>query len=161
MFHANLRYIRKERGITQETLADRMNVSVDTVRRWESGKRKPYYEDILNLSEILKVSTDVFFGNKTPTNIKCPEDLSNLINLLRSDQLSSIDIIILVAMLTKMAIEQTQVLSSRDYDILRILLDRTYEALREKKSSRQIPINKGNSRRYMRALERLYCEVIS
>jgi len=133
MFHAILRYIRKERGITQQTLADDMNLSVDTVRRWESGKRKPNYEEILNLSEVLNVSTEVLFGGKEWKNERLSKELSNTLNLLHSYKLSSVDIIILVAMLAKMAIEQTYPLSAKDYDILRILLDRTDEALQEKR----------------------------
>ena len=134
MFHAILRDIRKEKGITQQTLADDMNLSVDTVRRWESGKRKPNYEEILNLSEILNVSTDVLFGDKAWKNEQFSKELSNTLNLLHSYKLSSVDIIILVAMLAKMAIEQTYALSAKDYDILRILLDRTNEALLEKRA---------------------------
>jgi len=140
MFHAILRGLRKEKGITQQTLADEMNLSVDTVRRWESGKSKPNYEEILNLSEKLDVSTDVLFGGEESKNEQISKELSNTLKLLHSYQLSSLDIIIIVAMLAKMAIEQTHALSAGDYDILRILLDRTNEALQEKRAQ---PANTG------------------
>lgn len=38
-FAENLKYIRKKRNITQEQLADLLDVSRQAVSKWESGKR--------------------------------------------------------------------------------------------------------------------------
>ena len=132
MFNANLREIRKEKEMTQQTLADIMNVSVDTIRRWELGKRKPNYEDILNLSDVFKVPMDVFFGRRTPNYSHHLETSAIIKKFLGSDELTGVDKIILSATLTKIAIEQTQGLTSSDYTVLQILIDRVNEALREK-----------------------------
>ena len=35
------RKIRKRLGLTQQELAERINVSLDTIRNWEQGKRVP------------------------------------------------------------------------------------------------------------------------
>ena len=36
-FNENLKYLRKGEGITQEELAERLNVSRQSVTKWESG----------------------------------------------------------------------------------------------------------------------------
>ena len=35
------RMVRKRLGLTQQELAQRINVSLDTIRNWEQGKRVP------------------------------------------------------------------------------------------------------------------------
>jgi len=35
------REVRKRLGLTQQELAERINVSLDTIRNWEQGKRVP------------------------------------------------------------------------------------------------------------------------
>jgi len=35
------RKVRKRLGLTQQELAERINVSLDTIRNWEQGKRVP------------------------------------------------------------------------------------------------------------------------
>ena len=49
---------RKKQGITQEKLADMMNVSVQMVSNLERGNKSIRIENLINLSDILKVSTD-------------------------------------------------------------------------------------------------------
>ena len=52
-FAQQLNAIRKERHITQEQLAQEMNVSRTTISRWESGKALPDIETIKRLSQVL------------------------------------------------------------------------------------------------------------
>ncbi len=49
---------RKELGITQVELADKMAVTRQTVSRWESGAALPDIEKVSQLASILKVSCD-------------------------------------------------------------------------------------------------------
>jgi len=59
MFLKNLAKIRKEKGLTQEGLARKANISYHTVIKIESGGIKnPKAETILKLSKALGVSTD-------------------------------------------------------------------------------------------------------
>jgi transcriptional regulator with XRE-family HTH domain len=53
-----LRTARRTKDITQQQLADMMEVNVQTVRNWESGKINIYSSRLLKLSEILEVSCD-------------------------------------------------------------------------------------------------------
>lgn len=43
-FNENLKYLRKKEGITQEELAERLNVSRQSVTKWESGQSLPDIE---------------------------------------------------------------------------------------------------------------------
>ena len=52
-FAEQLNAMRKERHITQEQLAQELNVSRTTISRWESGKVLPDVETIKHLSQVL------------------------------------------------------------------------------------------------------------
>ena len=57
MFAENLKKIRKDKGYTQETLAEKLNVVRQTVSKWEKGLSLP---DVDMLSKIVNVlETDV------------------------------------------------------------------------------------------------------
>lgn len=49
---------RRKKNYTQEQLAERMQVTRQTVSRWESGAAYPETEKLLRLSEILEISLD-------------------------------------------------------------------------------------------------------
>ena len=55
-FAQRLKSFRKKAGLTQEKLADKVNVSMMTVKRWEWGQRQPRMEEIKKLCEVLHVS---------------------------------------------------------------------------------------------------------
>ena len=50
--------LRKKNGLTQEELADKMNVSRQAVSKWESAQTIPDLEKILQLSTLFGVTTD-------------------------------------------------------------------------------------------------------
>ena len=52
-FSEQLNTVRREHGITQEQLADKLNVSRTTISRWESGKIIPDLDTIKLLSQVL------------------------------------------------------------------------------------------------------------
>ena len=52
--------VRKEMNLTQEQLAERMQVTRQTVSRWESQTVYPEMEKIVMLSEILGVAVTIF-----------------------------------------------------------------------------------------------------
>ena len=51
-----LKELRKEKGITQEMLAEQLNVSGRTVSRWETGSNMPDISLLIELAEIYDVS---------------------------------------------------------------------------------------------------------
>lgn len=50
--------LRKKSGLSQETLAEKMNVSRQAVSKWESNQSIPDIEKIVDLSELFGVTTD-------------------------------------------------------------------------------------------------------
>ena len=57
-----IRRYRERRSLSRSALAQRMNVSVQSVYRWESGERTPDVVTLLELARILGVSTDQLMG---------------------------------------------------------------------------------------------------
>ena len=55
---ANIRQLRKRAGLTQIELAEKLDVSIATLRRWEAGETAPNGTRIVELANILKVSPD-------------------------------------------------------------------------------------------------------
>ena len=51
-----LKTLRKEKNITQEVLAEKLNVSSRTVSRWETGSNMPDISLLVELSEFYQVS---------------------------------------------------------------------------------------------------------
>lgn len=50
--------LRKSRDLTQEQLAEQLNISRQSISKWESGQATPELEKILLLSSLFDVSTD-------------------------------------------------------------------------------------------------------
>ena len=59
---AFIRQTRKEAGLTQEQLAEKLGVSQKSVSRWETGRTMPDYSLLLNLCETLHVNVAELLG---------------------------------------------------------------------------------------------------
>ena len=57
-FDENLRELRKEKGYSQEELAYRLNVTRQTVSKWENGSAMPDLKKLTELAEFFGVSMD-------------------------------------------------------------------------------------------------------
>lgn len=55
---------RKQQGYTQEQLAEMMNVSIQMVSNLERGNKAIRIDNLINLSQILKISTDYILTGK-------------------------------------------------------------------------------------------------
>ena len=58
IFSEKLLTLRKAKGITQEQLAEKLDVSRQSISKWESGQSIPELEKIVALSTIFNVTTD-------------------------------------------------------------------------------------------------------
>ena len=58
MIGETLKRYRKETGLTQKELADRLNSSQNTISQYESGKRTPTVKKLLAISMLLGCSMD-------------------------------------------------------------------------------------------------------
>ena len=62
MFSERIRRLRKGKGLNQKELAEKLEVSVDSVRRWEQGKRSPDVEMLRNIARVLKTTVSYLSG---------------------------------------------------------------------------------------------------
>ena len=71
--------LRKQRGWSQEELAQQLSVSRQSVSKWESGASVPDLDKILKMSEIFDVSTDTLLKEEMDLNERNTvfEDLQN------------------------------------------------------------------------------------
>lgn len=61
-FDENLRELRKEKGHSQEELAYKLNVTRQTVSKWENGSAMPDLKKLTELAEFFGVSMDTLLG---------------------------------------------------------------------------------------------------
>lgn len=57
-----IRRLRKERGFTQEELAEHIGVTFQAVSKWENDTGMPDISQVVPLASVFEVSTDVLFG---------------------------------------------------------------------------------------------------
>ncbi|MHD0383386.1 helix-turn-helix transcriptional regulator [Staphylococcus simulans] len=62
-----IKVYREKRGLTQQGLADKLNVSRQAVSRYEKGLRKANQDTLFELSHILNCSIDDFFPKEKTT----------------------------------------------------------------------------------------------
>ncbi|SHH02787.1 Helix-turn-helix [Anaerosphaera aminiphila DSM 21120] len=57
--------LREAKGLSQELLAEKMNLSKEVISRWESGKTKPSIESLVILSQIFNINmTEIEFQKR-------------------------------------------------------------------------------------------------
>lgn len=66
--YERIKLMRKQRGMSQEELADRVGVSRQAVSKWESGLNIPDPDKIILLSSVLGVTTDYLLLGKEEEN---------------------------------------------------------------------------------------------
>jgi transcriptional regulator with XRE-family HTH domain len=65
---------RKAKGLRQIDLAKLLNVSIDSVRRWEQGKREPRASDLENIAQHLDTSIEWLLGKNAKAYAIAKED---------------------------------------------------------------------------------------
>ena len=65
-FNNKLYELRKQKGFSQEELANRLNVSRQTISKWEVGESTPDMENLVAISELFEISLDELVLNKVP-----------------------------------------------------------------------------------------------
>lgn len=59
VFSENLQYIRAQAGVTQEQLAEQLEVSRQSVSKWESGASFPEMDTLLRICDLYNVNLDI------------------------------------------------------------------------------------------------------
>ena len=70
--------LRKQQGMSQEALAEKLNVSRQAVSRWEMGTAQPDASNILQLSKLFGVTADYLLNDEYESDydvpaVKCTE----------------------------------------------------------------------------------------
>ena len=73
MLGENIKILRKQKGLSQETLSQQLNVVRQTVSKWEKGLSVPDAEMLNTISELFEVPVSTLLGN----TIEEPEKASD------------------------------------------------------------------------------------
>ena len=77
MLGDTLKELRTRRRLTQQEVADALNVSKNTVYSWENGIRKPTLELMPAIADFFNVTTDYLFGRESQAqDIPLPDDVA-------------------------------------------------------------------------------------
>ena len=77
-FHEKLQFLRKQHGLTQEQLAEKLYVSRTAVSKWELGKGYPNIESLKQLASVLEVSIDELLSGEELMTAAQEENRSSL-----------------------------------------------------------------------------------
>jgi transcriptional regulator with XRE-family HTH domain len=64
-FGATLKKIRLQKGFSQQYVADQLNLTRQTISKWENGRGYPDFENLILLSELYGVSIDKLVNRQT------------------------------------------------------------------------------------------------
>ena len=65
-----LKFLRKERGISQLKLAMDLNMNQNSISRYETGEREADYATLIQLADYFDVSLDYLLGRTNEKEIK-------------------------------------------------------------------------------------------
>jgi transcriptional regulator with XRE-family HTH domain len=78
LFVRNMKKWRKNRGISQKTLAERCEAAHTYIRQIESGSRTPSFAFIVKLAEALGIEAYLLFYDETATQGLKPSQMAHL-----------------------------------------------------------------------------------
>lgn len=67
MFAENLKKIRTDKGYTQETLAEKLNVVRQTVSKWEKGLSLPDVDMLSKIANVLETDVNILLDGQITT----------------------------------------------------------------------------------------------
>lgn len=63
-----IKSLRKERNLTQEELAEQLNVSAQAISKWENGTSMPDISQVVPIANFFEISTDTLFSRNAQEN---------------------------------------------------------------------------------------------
>lgn len=79
-FSTNLKYLREEKGLSQNKLAEKIGVNQTTIARWEDDNRVPTINNAIDVSNALNIPlTDLLGKDLRVDDIESSEENSNII----------------------------------------------------------------------------------
>ena len=77
--------LRKEHHLSQEELAEKLNVSRQAISKWECGESSPDTDNLIELSKIYNISLDELVGN-APAKEESKDDANRKLFSLSDDE---------------------------------------------------------------------------
>ena len=78
MLSDNIKRYRKEIGMSQDELAEKLDVSRQSVSLWETGQTQPTIENVISLAKIFGITSDALLadsdGASPAENDSAPDD---------------------------------------------------------------------------------------
>lgn len=84
-FAERIKRQRKKMGLNQEELAERLGVSITTIRRWEWGARMPNTEILPKLAEILGTTVSYLMGFNSDAPTPTPDLVTSTLDKKEED----------------------------------------------------------------------------
>ena len=75
MLSKNIKRLRENIHLTQAELAEKLNVSEDTINLWESDSAAPEIKDLCGLADIFRISVDALLEHQVKYNEELLDDL--------------------------------------------------------------------------------------
>jgi len=67
LVNTSIKDLRKKKNMTQDELAEKLNVTRQAVSNWENGKTQPDIETLTRLAEVFEVSVErIIYGKEKP-----------------------------------------------------------------------------------------------
>ena len=88
-FEKNLESLRKQKGWSQDDLADKLNLTRQAVSKWETGSSKPDIDNVKNISQLFSVKIDDLLNNEVvedkavTLNVEKKEKRENIIKTIK------------------------------------------------------------------------------
>lgn len=76
-FNEKLIKLRKEAGLSQEELGNKLNVARQTVSKWELGETTPEMDKLVKISEIFNISLDALIKEENNAEKNNETNLNN------------------------------------------------------------------------------------
>lgn len=92
LFGANVRNLRKARGWTQEQLAERVDVTYETIGKIERGQAAPSFDVAEKIALAFSIAAPVLFGaaasTETGERTRLLTDIQRTLSKMNDDQLA-------------------------------------------------------------------------
>ena len=83
IFSEKLHILRKSKGLTQEELAEKLNVSRQAVAKWESGQVYPDISNLIQISLLMNVTIDYLVKDQECAKIPVSDEATPCNELIR------------------------------------------------------------------------------
>lgn len=76
----NLYNLRKKKNLSQEEVAEKLNVTRQTISKWETGESKPDFDKIIPICELFNITSDELLIKETKESIQEKNNINTNIN---------------------------------------------------------------------------------